>query len=53
MHAGGATALAEAGIAPDIIQAIGRWSPEAFKIYIHQHPVLLATLLYSAPTRPT
>ena len=52
MRAGGATALAEAGIPPELIQAIGRWSSEAFRIYIRQHPVLLATLLYSHPFRP-
>jgi hypothetical protein len=51
MRAGGATALAEAGIAPTLIQAIGRWSSEAFQIYIRRHPVLLAALLYSHSTR--
>ena len=54
MRAGGATALAEAGVSPELIQAIGRWSSEAFKIYIRHHPVLLAALLYArrahAPT---
>jgi hypothetical protein len=49
MRAGGATALAEARIPPDLIQAIGRWSSDAFRIYIRQHPVLLAALLYSHP----
>ena len=51
MRAGGATALAEAGIPPDLIQAIGRWSSEAFKIYIRHHPVLLAALLFSTTRR--
>jgi hypothetical protein len=41
----GATALAEAGIPPHIIQAIGRWSSKAFQIYICHHPTLLALLL--------
>jgi hypothetical protein len=50
MQAGGATAFAEAGIAPSMIQAIGRWSSEAFQIYIRQHPVLLAMLLHGQPT---
>jgi len=34
MRAGGATKLAEEGASPAIIQATGRWSSEAFKIYI-------------------
>lgn len=46
MRAGGATALAEAGIPPYLIQAIGRWSSEAFQTYIRRQPVLLATLLF-------
>jgi hypothetical protein len=29
-----------------IIQAIGRWASNAFQIYIRQHPVLLAAMLY-------
>jgi hypothetical protein len=46
LRAGGATALALAGIPPHIIQAIGRWSSNAFQIYIRQHPMVLAALLY-------
>jgi hypothetical protein len=53
MRAGGATALAEAGLPPNIIQAIGRWSTEAFQVYIRQHPILLAALLFGYPTNPT
>ena len=51
LRAGGATALAEAGIPPHLIQAIGRWSSEAFQIYIRRHPVLLAAFLYGSPSR--
>jgi len=47
LRAGGATALAEAGIPLHIIQAIGRWSSEAFHIYIRRHPTLLAMLFFS------
>lgn len=47
MRAGGATALAVAGIAPHLIQAMGRWSSEAFQIYIRTHPSLLASLVYA------
>lgn len=46
LRAGGATALAEAGIPSNVIQAIGRWSSDTFQVYIRQHPVLLAALLY-------
>ena len=51
LRAGGATALAEAGIPPHMVQAIGRWSSEAFQIYIRRHPVLLASLLYRSSPR--
>lgn len=45
LRVGGATELSEAGIPSYMIQAIGRWSSETFRIYIRQHPVLLAALL--------
>jgi hypothetical protein len=51
LRAGGATALAEAGIPPHMIQAIGRWSSETFQIYIRRHPVFLAALLYSSSSQ--
>jgi hypothetical protein len=35
-----------------MIQVIGRWSSEAFQIYIRQHPVVLAAHLYGSPSRP-
>jgi hypothetical protein len=50
LRAGGATALAKAGVPPHLIQAIGRWSSEAFRIYICRHPVLLAALLHNSPS---
>jgi hypothetical protein len=46
LHAGGATALADAGVPTHIIQALGRWSSDAFKIYIRRHPALLAGFLF-------
>ena len=46
MRAGGATSLAENGIPPNIIQAIGRWASLAFQIYIRKNPVLLQALLF-------
>jgi hypothetical protein len=47
LRSGGATALAEAGVPPHLIQAIGRWASDAFQIYIRKHPVLLAAFLYN------
>jgi hypothetical protein len=46
MRSGGATSLAENGVAPNIIQAIGRWASSAFQIYIRKNPVLLQALLF-------
>jgi hypothetical protein len=47
MRAGGATSLAENGIPPSIIQPLGRWSSNAFLIYIRKNPALIQALLYS------
>ena len=47
MRAGGATSLAEHGVSPAYIQLIGRWSSNAFFIYIRKSPVLIQALLYS------
>ena len=49
MRAGGATALAEAGVSPDIIQAIGHWSSETWRIYVRKNPVLIQALLFPSP----
>ena len=46
MHAGGATSLAENGVPPNLIQAIGRWASSAFQIYIRKNLVLLQALLF-------
>ena len=46
MRAGGATALAEHGVSPVIIQALGRWVSEAFLVYIRKNPTLLQGFLY-------
>ena len=45
MHAGGATALAECGTAPTLIQAAGRWSSDTFNRYVCKNPFLLEALL--------
>lgn len=49
LRAGGATALAENGTLPHIIQARGRWSSEAFRIYIRKNPVLLQAMIHRQP----
>jgi len=46
MHAGGATSLAEAGVPPNVIQAIGWWALNTFQIYIRKNPVLLQAMLF-------
>ena len=45
MRAGGATALAVSGATSSVIQAIGRWSSEAWQAYIRKHPILLHAIL--------
>ena len=49
MRAGGATALAEHGVSPAIIQASGRWASEAFLVYIRKNPTLLQGFLHTPP----
>ena len=46
MRAGGATSLAENGVPPHLIQAIGRWASPTFQIYIRKNAVLLQALLF-------
>ncbi|OJT14744.1 hypothetical protein TRAPUB_8692 [Trametes pubescens] len=45
MRARGATSLAAAGVLPATIQALGRWSSDAWLVYIHKHPALLSAML--------
>lgn len=47
LRAGGATALAEMGSPPSLIQAIGRWSSESFRIYVRKNPVLIQAMLFA------
>jgi hypothetical protein len=46
IRAGGATHLAQLGTSAQIIRAMGRWSSDAWEIYIRVHPVLLQALLH-------
>jgi hypothetical protein len=52
MRAGGATALAIAGMTPDLIQAAGRWSSDEFKKYVRQHAFLLNALFHGSAHAP-
>ncbi|PIL35152.1 hypothetical protein GSI_02941 [Ganoderma sinense ZZ0214-1] len=45
MRSGGATALAIAGVPTTQIQAIGRWSSDAWQAYIRKHPVVVHALM--------
>jgi hypothetical protein len=45
MRAGGATFLATIGSPPEIIRGLGRWSSNAWELYIRLHPTLLHLLL--------
>lgn len=51
LRAGGATSLAENGVPPSIIQAIGRWASDTFKIYVRKNPVLIQALLFGQTKR--
>ena len=46
MRAGGATYLAQLGTPSDLIRALGRWTSDAWQIYIRVHPTLLHALLH-------
>jgi hypothetical protein len=48
MRAGGATALALAGAAPQVIQAAGRWSSDEFQKYIRIHPFILQAIIHAS-----
>ncbi|THH27792.1 hypothetical protein EUX98_g6401 [Antrodiella citrinella] len=47
LRSGGATHFAVQGWPDDRIQALGRWSSDAFKIYIRKNPVVLQALLHN------
>ena len=49
IRSGGATSLAEAGADLTTIQAAGRWSSDAFKVYIRKNPVVLHAVLLGRP----
>jgi hypothetical protein len=45
MRAGGATALAESGVPPNLIQTAGRWTSDTFTRYVRKNPFLFEALL--------
>jgi hypothetical protein len=45
MQAGSATALAEAGTPPNLIQTAGHWTSDTFNHYIQKNPFLFKALL--------
>jgi integrase len=49
LRSGGATSLAEGGADLDTIQAVGRWSSNAFRIYIRKNPVVIHAILLGRP----
>jgi hypothetical protein len=49
LRSGGATSLAEAGADLATIQAAGRWSSKAFRIYIRKNPFLLHAIIVGRP----
>lgn len=49
MRSGGASALARAGFPLDHIQDVGRWSSEAFKTYVRDHPLMRLPLQRQFP----
>jgi hypothetical protein len=48
LRAGGATYFASLGLSEDVIQALGRWSSQAWKIYIRDNPTVRAELQLSS-----
>ena len=46
MRAGGATHLAQLKTPAQVIRALGRWSSDAWEVYIRVHPTLLQALLH-------
>lgn len=46
MRAGGATSLAAAGMSPESIRAVGRWTSGTWEQYVRKNPTLLQALLF-------
>ena len=50
MHVGGATTLAEAGTAPNLIMGSGQRTSAAWTSYVQKNPILLHALLLTCTT---
>ena len=48
MRAGGATDLSLNGTPPSLIQPVGRWTSESFRVYVRKHPILIQAMLHSS-----
>jgi hypothetical protein len=53
LRSGGATFYALQGYSWDLIQTLGRWSSEAFRLYIRKHPLFFSALLTKKETPST
>ena len=52
MQAGGATALAEAGTLPNLIQTAGCWTTNTFNRYVRKNLFLFEALLHGQSSFP-
>lgn len=50
LHIGGTLEYLLHGIPFDVVKSIGRWSSEAFTIYLHKHALILAPYLQESPS---
>ncbi|EPQ55313.1 hypothetical protein GLOTRDRAFT_106024 [Gloeophyllum trabeum ATCC 11539] len=46
MRCGGTTFLAMTGVTPENIRRMGRWSSNAWEIYVRKHPVILQAFVF-------
>ncbi|KAF5317432.1 hypothetical protein D9758_019108 [Tetrapyrgos nigripes] len=52
LRSGGATHYALLGYSWDAVQTLGRWTSEAFRLYIRKHPLFFSALLTKKQTTP-
>ncbi|KAF6745770.1 hypothetical protein DFP72DRAFT_823747, partial [Ephemerocybe angulata] len=45
LRSGGATFLASLGLPEDVIMAMGRWSSQAWRIYVRENPAVRAEII--------
>ena len=49
IHIGGTLEYLLRGVPFDVVKSMGRWSSEAFTIYLHKHAVIMAPYLQGSP----